>query len=789
MRVLVIDDNPDHRELIITKVKREFPEAEFIEVVRPPDLARALNSEAVDLVLTDYRLQWSDGLKVLRLLQDRMPRVPVVMVTDTGSEEIAAAGMKAGLSDYVLKGHLNRLPLVVRESLDKARLRRENEEARERLRISEERYRFVSELCSDFAYASRLEEDGTETCDWMMEAFGRLTGLDPADFSRSNCWRGIVVPEDVAIIDERIRTLRSGRASIQEFRIRTKSGEVRYLRDSCRAEASADDSGALRLIGAAQDVTDRKTAEIERSRRLELETRERHYRSLAEVMPQIVFTAGPDGNLDYFNSRWHEYTGLSFEESQGWGWRNAVHPDDYDASVDRWIHAVQQREPVETELRLRRSDGSHRLHLIRAIPLEEDNETVAKWVGTCTDVEDQRRAAEELRQTQKLESIGLLAGGIAHDFNNLLTGILGNLSLAIDDMPDETDSIRELLVEALQASERAADLTRQLLAYSGKGRFYVQPVNLSDVVREITALLKSSIPRKVNLHLELANGLPVVEADAVQMQQLIMNLVINAAEAIDPRTGGAVEIRTEAVKVNGLQLAGEFGDEPLQPGEYVLLEVIDDGCGMTEEVKSRIFEPFFTTKFTGRGLGMAAALGIVRGHHGAIYVESAPGQGSRFRLLFPALGTRQSAKTPASEPVDLKGTGLILVADDEEVIRRLARNALERFGYQVLIAEDGRVAVDQYRQCHAELALVLLDMTMPVLNGEEALVAMREIDPTVPVIASSGHNEVIAIQKFAGRGIASFLQKPYTGAQLAERVKRVLEDERSGRKKTGSTAN
>ena len=780
MRVLVIDDNPDHRELIIAKVAREYPDASFEQVVRRSDLDRALEKNPPpDLVLTDYRLQWTDGLRVLAFVHERHPKAPVVMVTDTGTEEIAAAGMKAGLSDYVLKGHMNRLPVVVRETMEKARLRREHDETLERLRISEERYRRVSELCSDFAYTSRVGPDGREILEWITEAFQRTTGFTADDFDARGGWGSFVHPEDAPLVATRASELTSGHSCVSEFRILTKSGEERWLRDFARPVDGA--TGGAKVLGAAQDITERKATEAERARHAELESRELHYRSLAEAMPQIVWTARSDGWVDYFNRAWHDYTGLAFERSQGWGWLAAVHPDDSEQTMDRWIEAVRDGRPHDIQFRLRRvGDQSWRMHLGRAAPIRDDAGGIVKWVGAYTDIEDERRASEALRQAHKVESIGLLAGGIAHDFNNLLTGIMGNTSLAAGELEDgQIDSARELLRESLQASERAADLTRQLLAYSGKGRFFVQPVNVSNVVREIGILLRSSVPRNVSLQLDVDAETPPVLADSAQLQQLVMNLAINAGEAIDEQKGGTVVLRTGLEELKEPLEYSEYGQSALPPGRYVFIEVTDDGCGMEEDVKARIFEPFFSTKFTGRGLGMAAVLGIVRGHNGLITLKTRRLEGTCFRVLFPVHSGEASQRTPASVKIDLRGSGLILVADDEEIVQRVARNALVRYGYDVLLAENGRIALDHYRERRHDIALVLLDMTMPVMSGEETLEAMRQIDPSIPVVATSGHNEVVAIQKFAGRGIDSFLQKPYTGAQLAEKVKMVLAERRA----------
>ncbi len=383
-------------------------------------------------------------------------------------------------------------------------------------------------------------------------------------------------------------------------------------------------------------------------------------------------------------------------------------------------------------------------------------------------IEERKRIDDDLRQTQKLESIGVLAGGVAHDFNNLLVGILGNASLAIDMLPAESP-VHPLLHDVLLGGQRAAGLTRQLLAYSGKGRSLVQPLNLSDLVREISSLIRPSIPKMVRLRLDLDQDVPAVEGDSSQLQQLVMNLVINGAEAIGDRPG-VVMVTTRLCEVCEGNLPHSIPPTAIPTGRYVCLEVKDDGVGMDPQTISRIFDPFFTTKFAGRGLGLAAALGIVRGHQGGIEVESAPGLGARFRVYLPTVESAERNPDDASHE-NLSGAGVILLVDDEEVVRNFAKKCLERFGYKVLAVENGQEAVEAFRAASDEISVVILDMTMPVMSGEETFSELREIRPDVRIILSSGYNEAETIRPFAGRALSGFVQKPYTATELAQKVK------------------
>jgi signal transduction histidine kinase/CheY-like chemotaxis protein len=389
-------------------------------------------------------------------------------------------------------------------------------------------------------------------------------------------------------------------------------------------------------------------------------------------------------------------------------------------------------------------------------------------------LEERARNEAGLRETQKLESVGLLAGGIAHDFNNILTGVLGNASLALDDVPPGSQ-VAVRLAEVVSAAERAAQLTRQLLAYAGKGRFLIELLDLSQQVREISSLVKTSIPRTVQLRLELAEDLPPIEADAAQIQQVVMNLVINSGEAIPEGQNGAVLITTGVQDVDDAYIRTAVPGFDVKQGRYVTLEVHDTGVGIAPDVISRIFDPFFTTKFAGRGLGLAAVRGIVQGHGGAMKVYSTPGQGATFKLLFPASRSKDRKRfEKAAKQSSLNGSGTVLVIDDEEIVRRTARATLERFGYKVVMAEDGRQGLDEFRRLAGRVDVVLLDMTMPVMSGEETFRELRLIRPDVQVVLSSGYNEVEAIRHFAGKGLAGFIQKPYTAARLAQAIRSVL---------------
>ena len=467
--------------------------------------------------------------------------------------------------------------------------------------------------------------------------------------------------------------------------------------------------------------------------------------------------------------------GYSAAEAKGRPMSFLLPPDrpDEESEILERIKRGERVEHFDTA-RLR-SDGRRIDVSLTISPIRDEEGRVTGASHTARDITERKRFEEKLLQTAKLESLGVLAGGVAHDFNNLLVGILGNASLALE-MLSPNNPARTMIQDILAASERASLLTRQLLAYAGKGRFVVEPISLSGLVREISNLIQTSIPRTVQLRLELQENLPTVEGDAGQLHQLVMNLVINGAEAIGAEQSGTLLVTTGVQDVDDAYLRTTFSTVEISPGRYVTLEVHDTGCGMDEGTIQRIFDPFFTTKFTGRGLGLAAVQGIVRGHRGALKVYSTPGRGTTFKVLLPCSDQSQvkSADAPAEQL--LMGTATILVIDDEPLVRRTTKSMLEHYGYTVVVAESGKEGVDLFNVLTDRVSLVLLDMTMPVMSGEEALRHLKTSQPDVKVILSSGFNEVEAIQRFTGKGLAGFIQKPYSAAALAEKVRMVLEE-------------
>jgi len=427
-------------------------------------------------------------------------------------------------------------------------------------------------------------------------------------------------------------------------------------------------------------------------------------------------------------------------------------------------------EPVDaTELVCEVEGKSVHLH-VWASPILTQGACPDGVVMMVADVSESKVLEAHIQQNQRLDSLGVLAGGIAHDFNNLLTGVMGNASLLQNRFHPGSPEARAA-GDLITAGQVMAKLTSQMLAYSGRSRFHIEPLDLSAEVRKITNLVQASIPKNARLSLALGEGLPAIEGDSSQVQQVVMNLVINGAEALGPEQG-AVDVRTLVRRAEQSELAASVTRPPVPAGEYVVLEVRDSGAGMDEKTRTRIFDPFFTTKFAGRGLGLSAVLGIVRAHQGALIVQSCPGSGTTFRVFFPCSASHKHT-APPERTASHRGSGTILIVDDEDVILRMAQSVLDEAGYDVLSASNGSEALDIYAAQSGRIDAILLDMTMPVMGGEETMEHLAARWPDATVIATSGYNIQEAEHLFAVRP-AGFLQKPYTAAQLTSKITEVV---------------
>jgi len=641
--------------------------------------------------------------------------------------------------------------------------------AEEALRESEERYRELFENANDIVYTHDLDGQLISS----NRAAELATGYSRDEAKNLNIDK-IVAPEYLAEARRMVeRKFAEGEPTRYELEIITKDGRRLQLEVSTRLIYK--DAKPVAVQGIGRDITERKRAEEA------LRASETRFRELANSLPETVYEADEAGNVTFVNRRGFELFGYSQEDfEKGLNILEAAAPGDRE-TVKRSFQRVWSGEQLGwNEYTAQRKDGTTFPVLAHTQLIRRENK-VWGFRGVVIDITERKRAEEErqqleaqIQQAQKLESLGVLAGGIAHDFNNLLMGILGYASIALKALPPASP-VRDNIGQIEKAALRAADLTSQMLAYSGKGKFVAKAIDLTELVEEITRLLEVSISKKVVLKYDLERGLPAIVADPAQIRQVVMNLITNASEAIGDKSG-VIRVSTGAMECDKAYLSGTYLNEELPEGFYAYVEVTDTGCGMHKETVEKIFDPFFTTKFAGRGLGLAAVLGIVRGHNGALEVDSEPGKGTTFKVLFPCT-ERPAVAIESGEPTieEQLGGGTVLVVDDEEMVCSLAKEMLEQAGVTVLTAADGQEALEVFREYADEIAAVLLDMIMPRMDGEETFREIRRIKPDVRVILSSGYNEEEATERFAGKGLAGFIQKPYRAAALIAKMQEVLE--------------
>ena len=543
-------------------------------------------------------------------------------------------------------------------------------------------------------------------------------------------------------------------------------------------------AGFVRVIGRRTETirreVEQRTAELAESRR--------QFANFVHSLPGMAFRARYKDHLEvvFASEGTLALTGCPPDEftSGAIHVREFIHPDDLDRVRTETRAALAAHKDAESIYRMRARDGSERWVLSRCRGVYAPDGSVQFIEGIVIDITDQKRAEEarlalerKLLEAQKYESLGLLAGGIAHDFNNLLSAILGNASLARLNVEGGSSSDPQL--RAIEtAALRAAELCRQMLAYAGKGKFVVERVDLTAIVEDLLPLLRVSIARTAELHLELSRELAGVKADATQVRQIVMNLVLNAVDALAGRNG-KITIRTGLAEVDRALLATCITGQSLPLGSYVYLEVADTGCGMTPEVMAKIFDPFFTTKFAGRGLGLAAVLGIIRGHNGALQVESEVDRGSRFRLYLPAIMgevVRLDEPAPAA-PERWRQTGDVLLIEDEEPVRIVVKALLQTFGFDVVDVADGRTGLDAFRKRTKPWSLVIIDLVMPGMTGEETLTAIQELQPGVRILLVSGHAEPELLRRIRTNGQLAFLAKPFKREAFEAKLKELFAPE------------
>jgi len=578
-------------------------------------------------------------------------------------------------------------------------------------------------------------------------------------------------PRFAAVLKE---ALENGVPYKEELRINRPDGTERTIITIC--EPLCDSTGkVVKLRGSNQDITERKQVEKTLSQQKAL------FEAIFTCIPDAIVYTNVDRNVVGINPAFSSIFGFTIDDLKGEKTSFFYESmEEYERQGRIRFNLTASEHALPYEVNYRKKDGSTFPGETLGTIITDGSDMILGYIGVIRDITARKQALEEkhlfeqqMQHTQKLESLGVLSGGIAHDFNNILAIIKGNCSLATMDSENTENYINEID----KASDRAAALCRQMLAYAGKAQLSMAQVNMWMLVDEMTAMLKSTLPQNAVIIPELQTNIPFITADASQIRQIVMNLIINASEAIG-KEQGEVKVSLTTTTVIAGQAEKDYHGKAIPQGVYVCLEVTDTGCGMDEETKWRIFEPFYTTKFTGRGLGMSAVLGIINSHKGAVQLFSQLGQGTTFKVYLPVQASNSTGEEDQNQSVPSvpwQGSGTILLVEDEKQLMFLAKSMLEMFGFTVLEAANGREALELYQKNAEEVTLVMTDMGMPVMDGYELIPALKQFNPKLPIIVSSGFGDADVNSRIGSDNIAGIISKPYNPNQLREVLKGVVE--------------
>ena len=767
-RILIVEDVATDADLIEREIRRAGIGCATRRVDTEDAVREALRSFAPDLVLTDHSMPRLSARDTLRLVHQETPDTPVIIVTGSLNEEIAAEYIKAGATDYVVKHHLERLGPAVQRALDLRRAREEQAQAEEARRQGEERFRALIEHGADAI--ALLGADGALL--FLSHSAEKLFGFTPRELVGRSAFE-LLHPDDVPGLQGLLADLvgRPGAPVTIEVRLLHRDASWRAVEAVLVNRLGEPAVGAV--VVNFRDVSERKQAEQA------LRDSEEQYRSLVQGVRDVIFALSPDGIIASLNPAFETITGSPRSAWLGKPFDGLVHAEDLPLALELLGRVVRGEPRPTAQFRIHTSKGDYRVVEFSATAQLRDDRLIG-ILGIGRDVTERVQLEQQLRQAQKMEAVGRLAGGIAHDFNNILTAITGYADLLLEDLAAK-DPRRQDAEEIRKASDRAAGLTRQLLAFSRQQVLQPRVVDLNALVSELEKMLRRLLGEDVTLATALAPTLGRVRTDPGQLEQVIMNLAVNARDAMP--TGGRLTIETADVEFD----AAFAGDHyPAQPGEYVMLAVTDTGSGMDAETQVHLFEPFFTTKEKGKGtgLGLATVYGIVKQSGGFIWVYSELGVGSTFKIYLPRVEAAAEPPSSRAAPAPVaRGTETVLVAEDEAPVRAVARQTLERYGYRVLEAPSAEAALDVAQRYSGPIHLLLTDVIMPGLSGRDLAVRLATLRPETRVIYMSGYTDDAITRHGVLEPGFVFVQKPFTPDRLARAVREVLDGAPERRKR------
>ncbi|HEU5305301.1 MAG TPA: PAS domain S-box protein [Gemmatimonadales bacterium] len=770
LRILILEDVPMDAELVEYELERARIPFSSRRVDSRDGFLRELEQFQPDLILSDYTLPRFDGMTALSLARERAPSIPFLIVTGSVNEETAVGCMKAGATDYLLKSNLARIGPAIEAALERARAHAQKAEAEAALAASERRFRSLVQNSSDLVTIVSLEG----TILYASDSAERIVGYTPGSLVGTSLL-SYLEADDVHSVQGLLRTAngRGRDGTAIEFTLRRADGSPVWL--EAVGTNLVNDATIRGIVLNARDVSERKRADRA------LRESEERYRDLFDNASDLVCMAAPDGSLLYVNKAWRQGTGYGDDDIGRMQLLDLIHPDSqayYREVLDRVLNG----EPLNhVELVFVPKAGTPiTVEGNLNCTFKDGQPSVVR--GIYRDITERKRVEEHLRRAERMQAAGKLAGGVAHEVNNMMTGVIGFSEFLLRSLKSD-DPRRADVEEIIRAGNRAADVTRQLLAFTRQQFLRPQILNVNQVVYEMEKMLRRSLGEDNVLELELAPDAGEIRADRGQLEQVLINLVLNARDALAGH--GRVTVQT-ANAVWDEMYAQRHGGVELPLGRYVMMAVSDTGCGMERSVQERIFEPFFTTKPIGQGtgLGLSTVYGIVKQSGGYVWVYSEPGEGTVFKVYLPAAFAGTAAVPILEQPeASIGGTETILVIEDEDIVRNLASRGLRDHGYAVIEARNGTQALLYIRQHPGTVDLVISDVVMPEMGGRELGQNLVRLDPDLPVLYMSGYTGEDVVQRGLLDPGAPFQQKPFTPAGLARKVRAMLDQ----RQRTRST--
>ena len=772
IRILYIDDYELDRELVKDALEREHGGFELMEAANKQEFEALLKTHEFDVVLSDFNIAGFEGLQVLEAVLEYDPRIPVIIVTGTGSEVIATQALKQGAADYVIKRpkHIQRLPQTIFLALEKKKLIAEQKNAEYEIRNN---LSFLQNLIDTIPSPLFYKNVNGEYLG-VNKAFEEFYGKSRNEILGTTVYG--TGPKHIADkYHEKDQELFQGLGKqIYEWKVINVEGETR---DVIFNKASyTDQEGRVNgLIGIITDITELKQAKKALEESL-LKQNEAIKSANVGLWDWDLIT-----NKVRFSVEWKKQIGYEDHEigNEFKEWENRVHPDDLEPTLEKVQHSIAKiNQNHQSEFRFRHKDNSYRWILAQASIVPDENGRPIKMIGSHIDITERKLADEEkmnlqnkLAQAQKMESIGNLAGGIAHDFNNILSSIIGFTELALDDVAIGTP-LEDNLQEVYTAGKRARDLVRQILAFARQSDEKLKPIRVDIIAYEVIKLLRSSIPATVEIR-ESIESQSTIMGNTTQIHQLFMNLCTNAGYSMEDE-GGILEISLKDIVVDKDVYNKKLD---LKYGKYIELSVSDTGTGIPSEILDSIFDPYFTTKGLGEGTGMGLAMvhSIVESYGGKITVESKIEEGTTFTIYLPIIRERQAVQACVTEQLPT-GKERILFVDDEASITKMGSQVLERLGYAVTTRTSSVETIELFRTRPNDFDLVITDMTMPNLTGDKLAIELIKIRPDIPVVLCTGYSKKISDEIASEIGIKAFAYKPIAKADLAKTVRKVLDE-------------